>query len=139
VLLLAIAVIAAILLTVGHPAPAQGPRATTATPVSTPSNVKPESEPGYWFCSRTAGGVISESSVRFGTKAMLPGGPVFGFDRNGGVKTARWYTKTSLDGNRAKATADRYPRTAAVVDGIRRKTTSGIGRSVREPNRPTSG
>ncbi|MGY4769845.1 hypothetical protein ACXC9Q_23255 (plasmid) [Kribbella sp. CWNU-51] len=53
-----------------------------------PKNIKPRSEPAYWFCSRTAGGVISESSVRFGTKAMLLGGPVFGFARNGGVYTA---------------------------------------------------
>ncbi|MEV5966957.1 hypothetical protein AB0L70_34625 [Kribbella sp. NPDC051952] len=43
--------------------------------------------PIYWLCSRTAGGVISESSIRFGKKVNLFD-PVTGFARNAGVFVA---------------------------------------------------
>ncbi|MGZ0147806.1 hypothetical protein ACXJJ3_12120 [Kribbella sp. WER1] len=46
-------------------------------------------QPKFWLCSRTAGGVISESSIRFATGARITGGPFLRFARNAGV-----YTKT---------------------------------------------
>ncbi|WP_350278015.1 hypothetical protein [Kribbella sp. HUAS MG21] len=43
--------------------------------------------PAYWLCSRTAGGVISEPSIRFGHAATLSGGPLLSIARNAGVYT----------------------------------------------------
>ncbi|WP_427896219.1 hypothetical protein ACQHIV_20015 [Kribbella sp. GL6] len=47
------------------------------------------SHPTYWLCSRTAGGVVSEPSIRFGPGARLSGSPFMRIARNAGV-----YTKT---------------------------------------------
>ena len=43
--------------------------------------------PILWLCSRTAGGVISESSIRFPSAVNMPD-PVLGFARNAGVFVA---------------------------------------------------
>ncbi len=47
------------------------------------------SHPAYWLCSRTAGGVISEPSIRFSPNSILSGAPSMRIARNAGV-----YTKT---------------------------------------------
>ncbi|MER7243477.1 hypothetical protein [Kribbella sp. NPDC000426] len=52
-----------------------------------PKGLPPQTSPGFWLCSRTAGGVISESSIRFGTGARLSGDPMMRIARNAGVYT----------------------------------------------------
>ncbi|WP_328997695.1 hypothetical protein OHA18_24910 [Kribbella sp. NBC_00709] len=52
-----------------------------------PKGLPPKSDPAYWLCSRTAGGVISEPSIRFGTGARLIGAPIMRIARNAGVYT----------------------------------------------------
>ncbi|MFF0344671.1 hypothetical protein [Kribbella sp. NPDC004875] len=54
---------------------------------SVPKGVPDQSHPGYWLCSRTAGGVISESSIRFSPGARLSGSPMMRIARNAGVYT----------------------------------------------------
>ncbi|MET9276079.1 hypothetical protein [Kribbella sp. NPDC003557] len=51
--------------------------------------VPERSQPAYWLCSRTAGGRISEPSIRFSPGAILTGAPGMRIARNAGV-----YTKT---------------------------------------------
>lgn len=54
-----------------------------------PKGIKVDPIPGYWFCSRTAGGVISESSIRSSKEGMiLIGSPVHRLARNAGVYTS---------------------------------------------------
>jgi hypothetical protein len=52
-----------------------------------PKGLAPRSEPGYWLCSRTAGGTVSESSIRFVPGARLVGDPMMRIARNAGVYT----------------------------------------------------
>ncbi|MEV8372332.1 hypothetical protein AB0P21_06315 [Kribbella sp. NPDC056861] len=53
-----------------------------------PAGVKVDPIPSYWFCSRTAGGVISESSVRSSKGATMMGSPIHPLARNAGVYAA---------------------------------------------------
>ncbi|MFI5695517.1 hypothetical protein ACIA58_26945 [Kribbella sp. NPDC051586] len=52
-----------------------------------PKGFPRESHPAYWLCSRTAGGVVSEPSIRFSPGARLIGAPMMRIARNAGVYT----------------------------------------------------
>ncbi|WUJ67733.1 hypothetical protein OG809_21765 [Kribbella soli] len=52
-----------------------------------PKGIPRESHPAYWLCSRTAGGVVSEPSIRFSPGARLIGDPMMRIARNAGVYT----------------------------------------------------
>jgi hypothetical protein len=53
-----------------------------------PKGFRVEPAEGYWFCSRTAGGTISESSLRFPSSGAVLDAPVFGMARNAGIYTS---------------------------------------------------
>ena len=91
------------------------------------------SHPAYWLCSRTAGGAISEPSIRFSPNSILSGAPSMRIARNAGVYTktvkanVHLYDELSPRSRSSRRGSSRSRRFCRTVSGSRRPLAARTG------------